>query len=760
VNRIICGQFNPIQMRQISQKEQRILKGNVRQSSKHINENLRKISKGQWTELGRPEETVKRLKRKGRRSMAEQYIQFNAIQKNKALIDSLEMDEKTRELFKKPERINEVVKEGIVGSDDMISSNFLHKGSKVSRSVGRIIDKRSQEAMGTGFLISPHLIMTNNHVIPDKQTAAESIIEFEYVANDSGQAIQANAFQLLPEKLFLTSDEKEFDFSIIQIEAQNERGIQSQHFGWIPLIEETGKAHVGERLNIIHHPLGKPQQISIRKNLLVTHEESNIYLKYMTDTEPGSSGSPVLNDEWELVALHRAAESIENKQQKLLYFQAMKQIDEQLARELIEKEVTINFGVRISTIANHIKIRMKDFGPEQRKSLEEIFIPLPAHYYSSSPNVPIENASYSAGEAIPINININVGNKDQGLVKSNYPISQAGPYPSQDENTRIQLELFNNKVNSQKSVFKALSFLEEARAKKYIPSTAEIKAIKNNYYQDIPEELENGNLNKKQLYDRLHDLLSGTMELVDKYPDITAHLEGLFPDTVLEAIELEGGGLSYAKARAHLYTWVDLQEDRMLQGVYTRAPISPEQLLLKDLIQSLKLDDVRLPKRFRSNQFLNCEHIVPKSLFNNEKMGYSDLHHLITAEGATNTFRNNRPYRQFEEDAGREGPDSLVDYIPYGGKITEEYFEPKNNKALVARATLYFLVCHKKKLTAEVYDEAAVKTLIDWSKTRKPSKYELHRNEAIYELQGNRNPFIDFPEWVDKVDFMQGVDLR
>jgi endonuclease G len=746
-------------MRQISQKEQRILKGNVRQSSSQINENLRKISKGRWTELGRPEETVKRLKRKGRRSMAEQYIQFNALQQNKSFIDSLEMDEKTRELFKQPEKINEVVKEGIVGSDDMISSNFLHKGSRVSRSVGRIIDKHSQEAMGTGFLISPQLIMTNNHVIPDKQVAAESLIEFEYVADDSGKAIQTNAFRLLPDMLFLSSDENEFDFSIIQIEAQNEMGIKSQHFGWIPLIEETGKAHVGERLNIIHHPLGKPQQISIRKNLLVTHEESNIYLKYMTDTEPGSSGSPVLNDEWELVALHRAAESIEDKEQKLLYFQAMKEVDEQLARELIEKEVTINFGVRISTIANHIKIKMQDFEPEQKNRLQEIFSLKPVDFtVNTGSNTGVGVPAYNTGEAIPINININVGNKEQGLVQSSYPVNQGGQQNLVDQDTRVQLELYNNKVNSQKSVFKALGFLEEARAKKYVPNNSEVKARKKAYYQDIPEQLDNGSLSKKQLYDRLHELLSGTMELVDKYPDITAHLEGLFPKSVLESIELEGGGVAYSKARAHLYTWVDLQEDRMLQGVYTQAPISPEQLLLKDLIQSLKLDDVRLPKRFRSNQFLNCEHIVPKSLFNEDKMGYSDLHHLITAEGATNTFRNNRPYRQLGEDEGRIGPDSLVDYITHGGKITTDFFEPKNNKALVARATLYFLVCHKGKLSKEVYDKAAIQSLIAWSNAKKPSRYEQHRNEAIFELQGNRNPFIDFPEWVDKVDFLKGLD--
>ena len=273
----------------------------------------------------------------------------------------------------------------------------------------------------------------------------------------------------------------------------------------------------------------------------------------------------------------------------------------------------------------------------------------------------------------------------------------------------------------------------------------------------IRDRVKGVGLNNKQYYDQLHKLLSDTLSLVNRFPDVTTHLESLIPETQLESLLLESGGAAYAKARAHLYTWVDLQENRMLKGVYTQATISPEQLLLKDLIQSLNIEGVELPKRFNNNQFLNCEHIVPKSLFNNDRLGFSDLHHLITAEGATNTFRNNRPYRQFEPNEGKVGPKSLISYIDKGGKVTSDFFEPKNNKALVARATLYFIVCHKQKLHKVVYDSAAVKTLIDWSNNQLPNSYELHRNESIFKLQGNRNPFIDYPEWVNKVDFMQGL---
>jgi V8-like Glu-specific endopeptidase len=73
----------------------------------------------------------------------------------------------------------------------------------------------------------------------------------------------------------------------------------------VELIPQPGKALKAERLNVIHHPNGDRKRISIRENRMVA--EDDIWLRYASDTRPGSSGAPVFNDQWEMVALHHGS---------------------------------------------------------------------------------------------------------------------------------------------------------------------------------------------------------------------------------------------------------------------------------------------------------------------------------------------------------------------------------------------------------------------------------------------------------------------
>ena len=90
----------------------------------------------------------------------------------------------------------------------------------------------------------------------------------------------------------------------------------------------------------------------------------------------------------------------------------------------------------------------------------------------------------------------------------------------------------------------------------------------------------------------------------------------------------------------------------------------------------------------------------------------------------------------------------------------ENRFEPssRTGKGVVARATLYFLIRYPGKIAAAggEFDSERLPMLLDWHQQTPPDEYEKHRNTAIFAVQGNRNPLIDYPNWAKKIDFQLG----
>ena len=151
---------------------------------------------------------------------------------------------------------------------------------------------------------------------------------------------------------------------------------------------------------------------------------------------------------------------------------------------------------------------------------------------------------------------------------------------------------------------------------------------------------------------------------------------------------------------------------------------------------------------------------MPQSWFDEEPVPRADLHHLFVADGAANNYRSDSVYRMLEDDpVAVAGPANLPEYISKAGlKATNpKRFQPFESRSIVARATLYFLIAHKRKLKPSTVDQSEIDLLIDWSKESPPGEYEIHRNESIFDVQRNRNPLIDFSEWVDHIDFSRGV---
>jgi endonuclease G, mitochondrial len=190
----------------------------------------------------------------------------------------------------------------IAATNDLQPVNFLPRGARAARRIARISIRNNGRPFGTGSLVSPHLLMTNNHVLPDIETAEQCVAEFNCEIDLDMKNASIASYEIDPSRLFVTNEH--LDYTLVALEGGPDGRAPGDEFGWSTLIEEQGKIVTGEPVNIVGHPMGRAKEMSIRHNLLQNQVDD--FLHYTTDTEPGNSGSPVFNDQWEMVALHHA----------------------------------------------------------------------------------------------------------------------------------------------------------------------------------------------------------------------------------------------------------------------------------------------------------------------------------------------------------------------------------------------------------------------------------------------------------------------
>lgn len=167
---------------------------------------------------------------------------------------------------------------------------------------------------------------------------------------------------------------------------------------------------------------------------------------------------------------------------------------------------------------------------------------------------------------------------------------------------------------------------------------------------------------------------------------------------------------------------------------------------------------------------MNREHSLPKSWWSTSPettVAYSDLHNLYPSDATANTAKSNYPLGivggtpTFSNGVVKVGTSSYLGY-------TGEVFEPANEyKGDFARDYMYIVTCYEDYAnswrstgtssmllngsTYPVFKPYAINLLLEWSRNDPVSDKEINRNNEVFKLQGNRNPYIDFPAMFEYV---------
>ena len=166
----------------------------------------------------------------------------------------------------------------------------------------------------------------------------------------------------------------------------------------------------------------------------------------------------------------------------------------------------------------------------------------------------------------------------------------------------------------------------------------------------------------------------------------------------------------------------------------------------------------------QEGQYYNREHSMPNSWFGGKVMPmYTDLFHMYPTDKVVNNKRGNNPFGETANPSWK----SANDFSKLGPCSVEGYsgvvFEPNDEyKGDFARTYFYMVTCYEEKLpnwytsyaesqptldgnTYPGLSDWQLKMLMKWAKNDPVSEKETNRNNAVFGIQNNRNPFIDYP---------------
>ncbi len=225
--------------------------------------------------------------------------------------------------------------ERVINSEDNFLDIQLLAGAIYSaQAVGRI-EFPEGTAQGTGFLVAPNYVLTNQHVLKSKAYLEEAVIRFDYQIDASGVASKGRVFKF-DLKFYESSLDTKLDYALVRLREEPLKKLRENidEYDLPPLEMLRRGGHRGylllapiniferRRVNIIQHPDGNPQKVVLTQNYVVS-DMNETRVQYLADTMEGSSGSPVFNKNWEVIALHHSGgphppDSLDNKLKKTL----------------------------------------------------------------------------------------------------------------------------------------------------------------------------------------------------------------------------------------------------------------------------------------------------------------------------------------------------------------------------------------------------------------------------------------------------------
>lgn len=193
---------------------------------------------------------------------------------------------------------------------------------------------RDGKGKGTGFLVGPNLVLTNYHVvmsaIKGERKPSSFTCRFDYKVTEDGSVIENGKVEELADDWLIDHakhskvdteedpksgdpDDDELDYALLRLandvgDEAPRGGGDAEERGWINLSTEAIEFDHQRVVGILQHPSTLPLKLALGFEQQLKVNGAGNRIRHTVPTEPGSSGSPLFNGDWQLVALHHSGD--------------------------------------------------------------------------------------------------------------------------------------------------------------------------------------------------------------------------------------------------------------------------------------------------------------------------------------------------------------------------------------------------------------------------------------------------------------------